>query len=184
MRQTIKGLVAAIAVVIASAVPALACGGGLFTSCSPCGQQEYASPCAAPVYVAPAPEYSGCDSGCGGWAHERLPDPVHQYYYVNQGPTYSGPGDFAPVPTYEENAVSGWSGYRHHRHYYGYDRGRYEGPRMYGYRSHAHRYGYAMRGYAPRFYGERHSLRYGARMGMPRMYGHREMHEHMMRRYY
>ena len=30
MRQTISGLVAAIAVVTASAVPAMACGGGLF----------------------------------------------------------------------------------------------------------------------------------------------------------
>jgi hypothetical protein len=189
MRQTIKGLVAAIAVVTASAVPALACGGGLFTSCSPCGQEEYVSPCAAPVYVAPAPAY-GCDTGCG-WAHERLPDPVHQYYYVNQGPTYSGPGDFAPVPTYQEDAVSGWSGYRHHRYHYGYGVG-VEGPPMYGYRSHPHfrswhhgyRYGYAPRGYAPHFYGPRHSMRYGARMGMPRMYGHREMHENMMRRYH
>ncbi len=25
------------------------------------------------------------------YAHERLPDPSPQYYYVNQGPTYSGP---------------------------------------------------------------------------------------------
>jgi hypothetical protein len=45
MRQTISGLVAAIAVVTASAVPAMACGGGLFGSCSPCGQ-AYVSPCA------------------------------------------------------------------------------------------------------------------------------------------
>ena len=44
MRQTISGLVAAIAVVTASAAPALACGGGLFTSCAPCGQ-AYVSPC-------------------------------------------------------------------------------------------------------------------------------------------
>jgi hypothetical protein len=109
MRQTISGLVAAIAVVTASAAPALACGGY--------------SPCYAPqVYVSPAPayEYSGCNTGCGGWAHERLPDPVHQYYYVNQGPTYTGPGNFAPYPTYREGAVSGWGAYRHHRHYYGY----------------------------------------------------------------
>jgi hypothetical protein len=33
---------------------------------------------------------------------------VHQYYYVNQGPTYTGPGNFAPYPTYQESAVSGW----------------------------------------------------------------------------
>ena len=43
MRQTISGLVAAIAVLTVSAVPALACGGlfqgGLFQGgCSPCGQ--------------------------------------------------------------------------------------------------------------------------------------------------
>ena len=98
MRQTISGLVAVIAVVTASAAPAMACGGGLF-------EGSYASPCAQ-TYLAPT--YSACDTGCGGWAHERLPDPVHQYYYVNQGPTYSGPGNFAPYPTYQESAVSGW----------------------------------------------------------------------------
>src|ERR1700761_7325881 len=76
MRQTISGLVAAIAVVAASAAPAMACGGGLFVPCQ--------------AYV-PAPVYWGCNSGCGGWAYERLPDPVQQYYYVNQGPTYTGP---------------------------------------------------------------------------------------------
>jgi hypothetical protein len=152
MRQTITGLVAAIAVMTASAVPALACGGGLFQStCSPCGQ-TYVEPCAQPeVYVAPAPTYTygGCDTGCG-WTHERLADPepyserVHQYYYVNQGPTFTGPGDFAPVPTYREG---GWSGYRHHHHHYGYEGGRYEGPRVYGYRTHFHpwHHGYSAR---------------------------------------
>ncbi len=49
MRQTISGLVAAIAVVAASAAPASACGLFEFT----CGQS----------YVA-APVYSGCN--CGG----------------------------------------------------------------------------------------------------------------------
>jgi hypothetical protein len=122
MRQLISGLVAAIAVVTASAVPALACGGGLFgSSCSPCGQ-AYVSPCVQPqVYVSPAPTYgySGCNTGCGGWAYERLPDPVQQYYYVNQGPTYTGPGNFAPYPTYQEG------GYRHRPYY---------APRYYGQR--------------------------------------------------
>jgi hypothetical protein len=152
MRQTISGLVAAIAVVAASAVPAMACGGGgLFqSSCSPCGQTY--SPCEQPqVYVAPAPAYSDCNSGCGGWAQERLPDPVHQYYYADQGPTYSGPGNFAPLPSYQESAVSGWGAYRHHPYHYGYDGGRYanatshyydgagiEGPAFYSYRSHPH----------------------------------------------
>jgi len=85
MRQTISGVLAAFAVVIASAAPATACG---WYGCSPCGP-AYVNPCvASPVYVSPAPvySYSGCDFGCGGWAYERLPDPVHQYYYVNQGP--------------------------------------------------------------------------------------------------
>jgi hypothetical protein len=120
MRQTISGLVAAIAVM--SAAPAMACGGGLFdSSCSPCAQ-SYVGPCAPPVYVAPVAAYSGCNTGCGGWAHERLPDPVHQYYYVNQGPTYTGPGNFAPYPTYEEGAVS-------YRHRYGYAPRRHYGHR-------------------------------------------------------
>jgi hypothetical protein len=111
MRQTISGLVAAIAVVSASAAPAVACGGGLFGSpCSPCGQ-AYVSPCAQSY-----------------WAHERLPDPVQQYhhlshrvqqyYYVNQGPTYTGPGNFAPYPTYREGAVSySYRARAHVRHY-------------------------------------------------------------------
>jgi hypothetical protein len=184
MRQTISGLVAAIAVVTVSAVPALACGGGgLFqSSCSPCGQ-AFVSPCAqVEAYVPPAPV--SCDS-CGGWAHERLPDPVQQYYYVNQGPTYTGPGNFAPYPTYQESAVSGWGAYRHHPYQYGYDGGRYadaythqydgapnvEGPAIYSYRAHPHfrpwheHMGYrSMRpsvryGYAPHRYGyeTRHS---------------------------
>jgi hypothetical protein len=121
MRQTISGLVAAFAVVTASAAPAMACG-WYGSSCSPCGYG-----CAAPqVYVSPAPVYgySGCNTGCGGWAYERLPDPVHQYYYVNQGPTYSGPGNFAPYPTYQESSVSGWDGYRRRPYRYGY------GPRV------------------------------------------------------
>ena len=109
MRQRISGLLAAFAVVIASAAPAMACG---WYGCSPCGP-AYVNPCvASPVYVSAAPAYgySSCDFGCGGWAYERLP--VHQYYYVNQGPTYSGPGNFAPYPTYQESAVSGWDGNR------------------------------------------------------------------------
>ena len=119
MRPMISGLFAAIAVLAAGAAPAMACGGGgLFEgACSPCGQ-AYVSPC-APAYV-PTYSYSSCYSGC--WPHERLPDPerqyhhvnyrLPQYYYVNQGPTYTGPGNFAPYPTYQESAVSGWEGYR------------------------------------------------------------------------
>src|ERR1700733_13524892 len=140
MRQTISGLVAAIAVVAASAVPAMACGlfdSGCGVPCSPCGQSYYA-----------APVYSGCYSGgCGpagyGYGYERLPDPGQQYYYVNQGPTYTGPGDFAPYPVYREGGVSGWRGYHHHHSYhYGYAQHHgYYAPHMshhdgYGYRGH------------------------------------------------
>ncbi len=128
MRQTISGLVAAIAVVAASA-PAMACGYDV----------GYVSPCAQ-VYI-PAPVYSGCYTGCGGWAYERLPDPVQQYYYADQGPTYTGPGDFAPYPTYREGTVYGWHGYRHYPYYYGYRRHAYfhhwhAHHGFYGYREH------------------------------------------------
>jgi hypothetical protein len=137
-------LVAAFVVMVAGAAPAMACGGGLFQgACSPCGL-GYVAPCSqpqvyqAPVYVPPAPFYSGCNTCGGGWGYERLADPAtqygygapmqHQYYYVNQGPTYTGPGNFAPRPTYYEVAY---------------------GPRVYGYRAHLHY----------RHYGSRHVLR-------------------------
>jgi hypothetical protein len=184
MRRTISGLIAAIAVM--SAAPAMACGGGLFdTGCSPCAQ-SYAGACAAPVYAAPVAAYGGCNTGCGGWASERLPDPEQQYYYVNQGPTYTGPGNWAPRRTYQEGYVSGSYGYGS-RSYYGYDGGyrarpyvrpwRSYGGYRYGVRPSA-RYGYASRyGYAPRAYGGHHVMRYGA----PHRYGR---HERVLRRYY
>src|SRR3981081_3669937 len=102
MRRTISGLVAAIAVMPRSGEPALA-RGGLF--------QGYGTPCVQ-SYV-PVQLYSGCNGGCGGWAYERLPEPFHEYYYVDTGPTYTGPGNFAPYPTYREGAY-------HRPHYYGY----------------------------------------------------------------
>ena len=176
MRQMISGLVAAVAVM--TAAPAMACGGLFGGGCSPCGQ-EYVSPCAqqqfyqpqvyqAPVYVAPAPTYSGGCNTCGGWANERLPDPVHQYYYVNQGPTYTGPGNFAPEPTYEEGAMSNWGAYHHRPHYESYH---HYGYHNYGY--HPHHYGYRY-GYAP------HHMRYGM---MPYHYGYGH-HYRTLRRYY
>ena len=128
MRQTISGLIAGIAVVAASAAPAMACGYDFGYDVG------YVSPCAQ-NYI-PAPVYSGCDFGCGGWAYERLPDPVQQYYYVDQGPTYSGPGNFAPYPVYREGTVYGSQGYRHYPHHYGYHHHRHT---HHGY---SHRYGY------------------------------------------
>ncbi|PDT74825.1 hypothetical protein CO675_23560 [Bradyrhizobium sp. C9] len=138
----IKGLIAAVAVMVTA--PAMACG---------------FNPCGAPVYAAPAVTY-GC-GGCGGYGYgyggygavERLPDPdaaypgaAQQYYYVNQGPSYTGPGNWAPRPYYREGYGRPYYGYRH----YGY-RHHYRPYRPhYGYR-----YGYAPHryGYAPHRYG-------------------------------
>jgi len=72
---------------------------------------------AAPVAVYTS---SGCNPcggvgwGYGGYGYARLADPEQQYYYVNQGPTYSGPGAWAPARVYREGAV--W-GYHHHHAY-------------------------------------------------------------------
>jgi hypothetical protein len=131
MRHLIKGLIAAVAVM--AAAPAMACG------YSACWQPPVV---VAPVAVAPvAFGFAGC-GGCGGWGwgvRERLPDPEQQYYYVNQGPTYTGPGNIAPYRVYREGRVSGYG--------YGYNRPHY------GYR--VHRYGHA-----GRYYGQRVLRRY------------------------
>jgi hypothetical protein len=126
MRQMISGVVAALAVIVAGAAPAKACYGG----CSPCG---YVAPCA---YVQP---YA---------AYERLPDPyvqyhtapaaaLPQYYYVDQGPTYTGPGNLAPRRVYREDDVYGWRPHYHWRHRYSWY------PRRHFH--HWHRYGYHYR---------------------------------------
>jgi hypothetical protein len=155
MRQVISGLVAAAAVMVVGSSSAMACG---FGGCSPCG---YASPCAPVVAPTYSYGYGGCNTGCGGLGFERLAEPTTQYYYVNQGPTYTGPGAFAPYPTYHEDAVvapGGYGyGYRYRPYRYGY------GPR-YGYLPRVHygygaRYGYAHR-YAPYHYGPRPLRRY------------------------
>jgi hypothetical protein len=109
MRQMISGVVAALAVIAAGVAPAKAC-----YTCSPCG---YVSSCGA-AYV--QPYYAGYAG------YERLPNPevqYHnpvappQYYYVEQGPTYTGPGDFAPRRVYREKGTYGWG---YHRYHYGY----------------------------------------------------------------
>jgi hypothetical protein len=197
MRNAISKWVAAFAVVTATAgaAPAMACGGGLFTSggCSPCGQ-AYASPCGQ--------SYSAGYGYAGVAAYERLPDPTpvtRQYYYVNQGPTFSGPGMLAPVPTYQETAI-GWRGYgqgygRGYGHNYrrGYYGGPYANPVNYNYapayRSPAiysypqrsqyrarpsYRYGYSMQprtryGYAQRSYVSRSGYHQAHRYGAPKV---------------
>ena len=130
MRQMISGLVAALAVVAAGVAPAKACG---FTPC----EQTY-----VPTY-----SYSGCATGCGtGLGYGRLAEPTTQYYYVNQGPTFTGPGAFAPYPTYQDNAVSSYRWHRHHPRFF---------PR-YGYAPRVH---HGMRyGYMPHHYYDGHPV--------------------------
>jgi hypothetical protein len=95
MRHLIKGLIAAVAVMAAApamaAVTALAQRRSMPRRSRLCGLQS-----------------------CGGWVRERLPDPEQQYYYVNQGPTYTGPGNWAPRRVYREGSISGYG--------YGYNR--------------------------------------------------------------
>jgi len=187
MRNTIAKLIAAIAVVTASAAPAMACGGGLFDGgCSPCGQ-AYASPCEQSYQ--PGYGYAGVA------AYERLPDPTpSRYYYANQGPSFSGPGQFAPYPTYQETAISGPRGYYRPNYgyydggpygnatnHYSYAQPAYRSPVVYsfqqrqsyrvrpsyryGYRMHPRaRYGYSHRGYAPRYAYPHHHQRALRRM--------------------
>lgn len=150
MRQMFSGLAAVVAVVGLGAAPAMACGGGsgLFSSpCSPC--QAYVSPCGQ--------SYTG-GYGYTGYSHyQRLADPSPRYYWVNQGPVYDGPGQFAPRPYYRERTVVGWS------RPYGYTGGPYANPinhHIYG--------GAAWRGPAITTYHWRHRarpahLRYGYR---------------------
>ena len=66
MRQTISGLLAAIAVMAASVRPR-------WRAAHRCSAMS----ARARKATSPAPVYSGCYTGCGGWAYERLPDPVH-----------------------------------------------------------------------------------------------------------
>jgi hypothetical protein len=160
---------AAAAVMTAGAAPAMACEG----YASPCGAcASYVSPCAQGGYGG----YGYGDYGNGyaeSYQLEHLPDPtvLHphvpaepRYYYVNQGLSYTGPGMYAPVPSYQERAVTGWHGYDY-GYYYGYNGGPYgdatthyydgmprvQGPTVYRYGPWAHhhyhhhslRYGYA-----------------------------------------
>ena len=156
MRQMFTGLVAAVAAITLGAVPAMACGGGgLFSSsCSPCGQ-AYVSPCGQSYY--------GGGHGYAGYGHhyQRLAAPSPRYFWVNQGPAYDGPGQFAPRPFYQERTVSGWRGY--HRGHYGYTGGPYANPM-----NHHYFYGGpAWRGPAITSYRWRHHVR-----PAPLRYGH------------
>jgi hypothetical protein len=166
MRHLIKGMVAAFAVMTAGAAPAMACGW------NPCGytyEQTYTD--AAPTYAYSTPAYSGC-GGCGtavtGWGYEHLAEPSTQYYYVNQGPAYNGPGAFAPEPTYQEDVAPTRYGYG-----YGYGHGYHH-----AYRPYAHHYGWNHHyGYEhhPRYFPHHWGYRYGGGEGA---------YHHVVRRYY
>lgn len=125
--------------------------------------------------AAPAAACEADGAPCGGYHYniyswfEHLPYPEPhpvgpaepRYYFVDQGPAYSGPGMYAPVPTYQERAVNGWRGYDR-GYYYGYYGGPYgdatshrydgmpaaEGPVVYRYGRFGHHH-------------HRHHLRYG-----------------------
>ena len=68
--------------------------------------------------------------------YQRYASP--QYYWVNQGPTYTGPGAFAPVPVYQERAVLAPQYYHGRRYRYGYRHAHYH-------RGHVHRYHHGQR---------------------------------------
>ena len=150
MRHLISGLVVAVAVM--AAAPAMACG---YTGC---GLPLVYAAAPVPVYTS-----SGCNPcggvgwGYSGYGHARLAAPEQQYYYVNQGPTYSGPGAWAPARVYQEETASGYNyGYRAHRAYRPYYHAPrvsyYHHPRMSYHHGYAPRHAYAPR-YAPHHYG-------------------------------
>jgi len=177
MRKTIAGLIAgaAFAATMATA-PAQAC-----VVTDPCGYG-----------------YGYHHHHYGYGVRERLPDPAGpQYYWVNQGPTFTGPGNFAPVPTYQERAVVG-SRYYGRPYRYGYDGGPYgnatshyydgapavHGPAVYSYRfgrrhhHHHHRMHLRPHRSAPKYYytqrSHGHSMAHGPRV--KRAKPHHHMH--------
>ncbi len=195
MRQTIVGLAVALAAAV-SAAPASACG---YAGCSsPSWNYNYSG-----FYGNYSTPVAPCATGCGGygaaWGYDhygRLPYPAQpyatlpQYYWVNQGPTYTGPGLFAPAPTYQERAVSGWSGYgptAYGTTNYSYSGGPYGNATThyydgmpaagYSYRSYSHlqpTYHYARpyrRVLAPRYVAPYARPRMSIRYGMPHMMG-------------
>jgi hypothetical protein len=180
MRKTMMGLAVAFAAAV-SAAPASACGysscynsgwnsgysGGLFgnfglSGCNPCGS-SFATP----------------------WQYGHLPyaQPYatsSQYYWVNQGPTYSGPGMFAPAPYYQANTVSGYDPTSYSDGYYdgapatsyaptGYEQTDpgyqpyYGRPFVRPFVAPRYRYGYGVHRYGYRYGGYRYGgFRYGS----------------------
>ena len=120
------------------------------------------SPPAAADLFRLQPGCGGCGgpmSGCPIRQEYDTPPAVHQYYYVDQGPTYTGPGDFAPLSDLSGERGSGAIG-TIIRHYW----------LWLSIRMHWH-HGYALRATTRTRYG----------YAMPHHYGYRE---HALRRYY
>jgi hypothetical protein len=201
MRQYLFGLAAAAAVAVASA-PAMACYGG----CAPVASYSSCAPRIA-FGGCGGYGYGGWGYGASNWAVATVPAPVTyyavqpQYYYVNQGPTYTGPAMYAPSVAYQARSVGGWSGYQ--VGYYGYSGGPYANPTshyyqgmplvttptVYSYRRawRPARYSYAPRYVAPRVYRHHRvyapSVRYGYRVA-PRYSVVRPQYRHRQWRVY
>lgn len=156
MRHIFAGIAAAL--IGLGAAPAVACGGH---GCTPCA---YAAPCGV--------VYSGY--GYHYVDYERLPTiavprwhAVPQYYYVDQGPTYAGPGAFAPLPAYRQRAVRS-------RYSYGYSYGDGYGVYRGGPYANAMHHYYAG---APAWHGPA-IVRYRPRAQNSRRHGVRHRHTH------
>jgi len=165
MRFKLLGLATVLAATV-TAAPAMACYYGGCDGIYALNGIDYNSR----VYLGDC----GYAYGCAVTYRERLPDldGGPQYYFVSHGPTYTGPGDIAPVPTYQERSVSGWAAYSR-PYYYGYNGGPYanatshyydgayqRGPVIHSYRwKHGRVYRAHDRRKAPRpryYYTERH----------------------------
>lgn len=172
MRNTFAGVATALALMGLGATSAAACGG---YGCGPC---VYAAPCG----------YGAVYSGYGYDYVEvaRLPTiPVPrwyappQYYHVNQGPTLTGPGLFAPLPTYQQRAVRS----RYHGHYnygtsygYSYRGGPYANAMHHYYAGAPAWHGPAIVSYRPRAHSRRHGVARHAHRGHAMHARHHHQH--------
>jgi hypothetical protein len=70
-----------------------------------------------------------------------------QYYYVDQGPTFTGPGDLAPRRVYREGGVYSWGVHHHRWNHYGYEGHWYPHRHFHPWHHYAapYRYGYHYR---------------------------------------
>jgi hypothetical protein len=114
MRLKILGLAAALGV--ASLAPAGAADLRA-TPCHGCGHHYYRPPVAAA-------------------------EPVTPYYFVNQGPTYSGPGNVVMMPVYKERTAYGDGGYSAPYYDYSYRDGPWADPKLVPYYHRVHLSGY------------------------------------------